>query len=63
MDYIICIWEARESVRRDADERTKMEGLSSGGDMAAGGGDTSALRLIFALDQGKEVEFRFLSTG
>lgn len=50
-------------MRCDADERTKMEGMSSGGDMAAGGGDTSALRLIFALDQGKEVEFRFLSTG
>lgn len=50
-------------MRHDADERTKMEGTPSGGDTAAGGGDTSASRLIFALDQGKEVEFRFLSTG
>lgn len=63
MDYIICIWESRESVQREANKRAKMEGMSSGGDMAAGGGDTSASRLIFALDQGKEVEFRFLSTG
>lgn len=61
MNYIICILEPRESARRDANKRTEMEGMSSGGDMAAGGGDTFASRLIF--DQGKEVEFRFLSTG